>query len=146
MSSGVRLAIPWARTVHGVFPSFAATSAPSPAPKTTSPSASTASVPGRARHIVPFALHRSVGTRGDGRSARSTVSVLELSKSRRRRRHWTSDDATVVGRAAHALESNPATFGATSHEALTRDLETRVRVQDLANTDQLAASITAEWE
>jgi histidine phosphotransfer protein HptB len=55
-------------------------------------------------------------------------------------------DPAVVGRAAHTLKSNAATFGATSLEALTRDLEAQARAHDLDNTGALVASITAEWE
>jgi HPt (histidine-containing phosphotransfer) domain-containing protein len=83
---------------------------------------------------------------GDDPEALAEIVDAFLEEGPLRVEELASDDATVVGRAAHTLKSNAATFGATSLEALTRDLEARARAQDLANTDQLVASITAEWE
>src|SRR4051794_21643491 len=76
MSSGVRPAIPCASTVHGVLPSPAATSVPSPTPKRQTPRKRMPSVAGDARHVEPSALHGIVGTRGAGRSAATTRRTL----------------------------------------------------------------------
>ena len=83
---------------------------------------------------------------GDDPEALAEVVDAFLEEGPLRVEELTSDDPAVVGRAAHTLKSNAATFGATSLEALSRTLEAQARAQDLDNTGPLVAQITAEWE
>jgi HPt (histidine-containing phosphotransfer) domain-containing protein len=54
-------------------------------------------------------------------------------------------DATLVGRAAHTLKANAATFGAARLELLCRELEARARAGELGGAVQQVESIDAEW-
>jgi HPt (histidine-containing phosphotransfer) domain-containing protein len=54
-------------------------------------------------------------------------------------------DAVLVGRAAHTLKANAATFGASRLELLCRGLEVRARGGDLGDAVQQVESIDAEW-
>ncbi len=54
-------------------------------------------------------------------------------------------DAVLIGRAAHTLKANAATFGAVRLEQLCRELEGRARAGDLGGAVDRAESIDAEW-
>ena len=54
-------------------------------------------------------------------------------------------DAAIVGRAAHTLKSNAATFGAVALEGVCRDLETLVRSGELAGALALRRQARADW-
>jgi HPt (histidine-containing phosphotransfer) domain-containing protein len=54
-------------------------------------------------------------------------------------------DAVLVGRAAHTLKANAATFGAVRLEQLCRELEQQARGGDLGGAVEQVESIGAEW-
>ena len=54
-------------------------------------------------------------------------------------------DAALVGRAAHTLKANSATFGATRLQELARELESIARGGDLSGAEPLAAAIAEQW-
>ena len=56
-----------------------------------------------------------------------------------------SEDAALVGRAAHTLKSNAATFGAVTLEGVCRALEALVRSGELAAAPALVGRARAEW-
>jgi HPt (histidine-containing phosphotransfer) domain-containing protein len=57
-----------------------------------------------------------------------------------------SGDAALVGRAAHTLKSNAATFGAVALEGVCRDLEALVRTGELAAAPALVGQARSEWD
>lgn len=56
-----------------------------------------------------------------------------------------SGDAALIGRAAHTLKSNAATFGAGKLESASRALEESARAGNLTNAPALVDEITAAW-
>ncbi len=56
-----------------------------------------------------------------------------------------SGDAAFVGRAAHTLKSNAATFGAVALEGVCRDLEALVRTGELAAAPALVGQARDAW-
>jgi HPt (histidine-containing phosphotransfer) domain-containing protein len=57
----------------------------------------------------------------------------------------TVGDAALVGRAAHTLKANAATFGAGRLEGLCRDVEVAARAGDLSGAAQPIEAIGGEW-
>ncbi len=54
-------------------------------------------------------------------------------------------DAVLVGRAAHTLKANSATFGATRLEELAHELESIARAGDLSGAAPLVAAAAEQW-
>jgi HPt (histidine-containing phosphotransfer) domain-containing protein len=54
-------------------------------------------------------------------------------------------DAVLVGRAAHTLKANSATFGAAELEGVARELESIARAGDLSGAAPLVAAATEQW-
>jgi histidine phosphotransfer protein HptB len=54
-------------------------------------------------------------------------------------------DGALVGRAAHTLKANAATFGARTLEALSRDLEETARSGDLTTAAASIDAVEASW-
>ena len=54
-------------------------------------------------------------------------------------------DAALVGRAAHTLKANAATFGARLLEASSRALEETARAGDLAGAAAATAAVESSW-
>ena len=99
--------------------------------------------------LDPAALRDLFDLLGDDRGALDEIVDAFLEEAPLRlaelREGWNAGDAALVGRAAHTLKANAATFGARTLEARSRALEESARSGDLGNGAGAIAAVELAW-
>lgn len=99
--------------------------------------------------LDPGALRNLVDLLGDDREALAEIVDAFLEEAPVRlaelRDGLSAGDAALVGRAAHTLKANAATFGALALESHSRTLEETARGGDLAGAADEVAAVESSW-
>jgi HPt (histidine-containing phosphotransfer) domain-containing protein len=99
--------------------------------------------------LDPSALRDLFDLLGDDREALAEIVDAFLDEAPLRlaelRDGLSDGDAALVGRAAHTLKANAATFGARPLEARSRAVEETARGGDLAGAADAVAAVESSW-